>query len=232
MKKKMAIIVPCVIIVLVLAVLFLPFKMVNYDDGGTTEYRALTYKIVKWNRITIRVDDSGNHTQETLKKTAVYWLSDSAKSIDELWQMETGAVPTDFEFSLTWGCYGISSYNSRTGKLVKTTDATTPEDYVTEYKLTEQDRKYIYGLISSLDISSYPDEYDPGNGMSKPSMTLILSVTQNGKMKTVEAKNISLSFTSDNKKGQAFLSVCRDISDRLAETEAWQALPDYEFYYD
>ncbi len=33
-------------------------------------------------------------------------------------------VPADFSFSLTWGCYGISSYDSRTGKLVKTTDAT------------------------------------------------------------------------------------------------------------
>ena len=35
--------------------------------------------------------------------------------------------PEDFSFSLIWGAYGTSSYDSRTGKLVKTTDATHPE---------------------------------------------------------------------------------------------------------
>ena len=48
-------------------------------------------------------------------------------------------VPEDFVVALTWDCYGISSYDSQTGKLVKTTDATNPDDYVTYYKLTDQD---------------------------------------------------------------------------------------------
>ncbi len=86
MKKRIAIIL-CSIF-LVLAILFVPFKKVNYDDGGTAEYTALTYKIVKWNRITIKMDDSGNHFADTLKKTSVYWVSDKNKSIDELFQEE------------------------------------------------------------------------------------------------------------------------------------------------
>ena len=41
------------------------------------------------------------------------------------------------------------SYDSQTGKLVKTTDATNPDDYVTYYQLTDADKEYIYNLIVS-----------------------------------------------------------------------------------
>ena len=144
----------------------------------------------------------------------------------------TAGVPEDFSFALTWGVYGISSYDSVTGRLVKTTDATQPADYVTYYELTEEDREYIYNLIYALDVDSYPDTYDPGNGMSKPSMTLILKVHMDGVEKTIEADNIALSFTSKDKKGQLFLTTCKEIRDRLTATQAWQALPEYEKLYE
>jgi len=145
---------------------------------------------------------------------------------------KTTAVPEDFAFALTWNCYGISSYDSQTGRLVKTTDATNPDDYVTYYRLSEQDKAYIYDLIASLDIDAYPEVYDPQNGMSKPSMTLILTVYRNGTQKTVRAANIALSFTSEDEKGQAFLSVCEEISNRLTATAEWASLPDYEKLYE
>ena len=141
-------------------------------------------------------------------------------------------VPEDFAVALTWNCYGVSSYDSQTGKLVKTTDASNPDDYVTYYQLTNQDKEYIYSLIAPLDISSYPEEYDPQNGMSEPSMTLILTVYCNGIQKTIKAENIALSFTSEDEKGQAFLSVCEAICNRLTATEEWKALPDYENFYE
>lgn len=138
-----------------------------------------------------------------------------------------------FSFSLTWGTYGISSYDSSTGKLVKTTDSTHPEDYITTYKLTEEQKAQIYKLIEELDITSYPDEYNPnGNASSKPSMTLILSVTSDTVQKTVEAADIAITYYSDNKKGQAFLDVCKAIQDILTATDEWEALPEYEFFYD
>ena len=56
-------------------------------------------------------------------------------------------IPEDFSFSLVWNCYGISSYDSQTGKLVKTTDATNPKDYITYYQLTDEDKEYIYNLL-------------------------------------------------------------------------------------
>lgn len=142
--------------------------------------------------------------------------------------------PSEFSFSLTWGCYGISSYDSATGKLVKTKDATHPEDYITTYQLSEEEFEQIYELIRGLDIESYPDEYNPHpNGLaSEPPMTLILSVHMDEIDKTITAEDIAITYESKNIKGQRFLSVCKSIRDILIATDEWEALPEYEFFYD
>ena len=142
-------------------------------------------------------------------------------------------MPEDFEFSLTWGCYGISSYDSKTGKLVKTTDATHPEDYIAYYELSQDYKERIYRYIRSLDPEDYPDSYNPNKNMaSSPSLTLILSVTSNGMEKTIEAEDIAYTYESKNKKGQAFLSACKSIELILTGTVEWSSLPEYEFLYD
>lgn len=139
----------------------------------------------------------------------------------------------EFSFSLTWGCYGISSYDSESGKLVKTTDATNPEDYVTHHTLSEKEMKQIYDLISDLKVSDYPEVYDPNEGLkSSPSMDLVLTVCMDGNVKTISAKNIAYEYESLSVKGQKFLSTCKEIQDILTSTEEWKALPDYEVYYE
>jgi len=139
-----------------------------------------------------------------------------------------------FSFSITWGCGGVSSYDSVSGKLVKTTDASRPEDYVTYCQLGMGDTKRIRELLLWLDVSDYPDNYDPqNNGLaSDPSMTLMLTVKTADTERTVKAENVALSYEADNPKGQRFLSVCKEIIDILTATEEWKALPDYEFLYD
>ena len=139
----------------------------------------------------------------------------------------------NYSFSLTWNTYGISSYDSRTGTLIKTSDATNPKDYTTNLKLTEQQYSAIWKLIKGLDIESYPDEYNPhGDGVSTPYMTLILSVKADGIDKTITVKETMLSYEANNKKGQKFLDTCKGIRDILTATEEWKALPEYEFFYD
>ncbi len=78
MKNKIWI--PIAAVVVLLAVLFIPVPKSSYDDGGTKEYVALTYKIVSWHRIT-----SGN---EVYKNINIYFGQDRNKSIDELWELE------------------------------------------------------------------------------------------------------------------------------------------------
>ena len=77
MKKKLWI--PIVIVVL-LAILVTPIPTGRYKDGGTREYKALTYKIVKWRRST-----GGDIVYD---KTRAYFFPDNFKSIDDLWQVE------------------------------------------------------------------------------------------------------------------------------------------------
>ena len=148
--------------------------------------------------------------------------------------MLPGLSADDFAFSLTWGCYGISSYDSESGKLVKTSHATNPDEYITTYYLTEQQEQKIYNLIMELDVDSYPNSYNPqpDGRMSFPSFTLILSVRCGATQKTITAKDIVCSYESEDAKGQKFLTVCKEISEILEETEEWKALPEYEFFYD
>lgn len=88
MKKK--IIIPVVVVIALALVLFLPIPQGMYKDGGTREYAALTYKIVKWNKIVDEVDENGQavYNINIYKNTSVFWFPDNYKSIDELWQIE------------------------------------------------------------------------------------------------------------------------------------------------
>lgn len=86
MKKKIWI--PIVVtVVVLLAVLFVPIPQGSYDDGGTREYVALTYKIVDWNRLT---------NDGVYEKTQVYFWPERNKGIDELWEQEAENVENKF----------------------------------------------------------------------------------------------------------------------------------------
>lgn len=166
------------------------------------------------------------------------------KQIDKLkeiilWAKEKAGVITpsanypNYSFSLTWNTYGISSYDSKTGTLIKTKDATNPKDYTTNLKLTEKQYSEIWKLIKSLDIESYPDNYNPHKGAaSTPYMTLILSMKADGIDKTITVKETVLSYETNNTKGQKFLDTCKGIRDIITATDEWKALPEYEFLYD
>ena len=86
MKKK--IVIPAMLVIALL-VLFLPIPTAFYDDGGTREYTALTYKIVQWNRFVSVYNESGEMVRvDQYKGTSVYWFPHHHQSIDELWKME------------------------------------------------------------------------------------------------------------------------------------------------
>ena len=84
MKKTLLIILAAV---LFLAILFVPIPQSAYEDGGTREYSALTYKIVRWNRL---------NSDGVYRATKVYWFPDNFKSVDELWAIEEQNVVHKF----------------------------------------------------------------------------------------------------------------------------------------
>ena len=51
------------------------FRLVNNDlgdDGGTRDYNALTYKIVRWNKIMVELDENGQPVHNTYRETSVF----------------------------------------------------------------------------------------------------------------------------------------------------------------
>lgn len=138
----------------------------------------------------------------------------------------------DFSFSLTWGIYGISSYDSENGRLVKTDDVKNKEDYETTHFLTAQEKVEIYKIIEHLNPYIYPDEYNPIEGLgSVPYQSLILSVEMYGDSKTITAEQIAFD-EATTPEGKAFMNACKAISDILTATDEWKALPDYPYLYD
>lgn len=87
MKKKILIAFPIVIIFVLLVVLFFPVPGEAYDDGGTREFVALTYKIVDWNRL---------YSNGTYDKVCIYFGAERKKTVDELWQSEAPSLVDKF----------------------------------------------------------------------------------------------------------------------------------------
>ena len=182
------------------------------DTASSPDYIHLVYKGNMYNRIDVRYESIDEFVNA---------ISSSNKS-----------VPDDFSFALTWNVFGISSYDSHTGKLVKTTDATNPDDYITYCQLTDEDMEYIYNLIVALNVYSYPDIYELQTPPSNPDGTLILTVRVDDEEKTIKAEHVSLFFDAENEKEQRFFDTCNAIGNLLEATDEWKALPDYENFYE
>lgn len=77
--------------VAILAFLFTPIPQAAYDDGGTREYIALTYKIVDWNRLS---------NDGVYEKTRIYFGKDRNTDIDTLWEREAESFHHSFRAKL------------------------------------------------------------------------------------------------------------------------------------
>ena len=139
-------------------------------------------------------------------------------------------MPEDFSFKIMWNTDGISTYDSKTGVLIKDKYATNIDEYTTTYFLTNYELKEIYTLIYELDIENCPDEFPYGTFVdADPSSRLSLTVSTKDYSKTVKANSVG-AYEAYTIKGTKYLEVIKAIRTILTETEAWKSLPDYEFY--
>ena len=143
-------------------------------------------------------------------------------------------LPDDFSFSIVWDYYGISSYDSKTGKLIKTYDTADISKYTATYNMTEEELLKIYKILFyDIDIREYPDEYDPYNPSDKKTLTggkdtVIIKATANGEEKTVECRDIVKSYKGTNGTATAFVLAKYRITSILTSTPEWKALPANE----
>lgn len=151
-------------------------------------------------------------------------------------------LPEDFSFSIVWNTYGISSYDSASGKLVKTKDTEHIGKYTKYVKMSEEELKTVYRyLFHDIDLTAYPDEFDPFNApgaetiyTSEPNQTVILSATANGVTKTVTCEKIAFGSLDScfSEEARQFMLAKEKIVSLITSFPEWEAFPDYEHYYD
>ncbi len=171
---------------------------------------------------------------------SVYQFGDEEALPVEVNTTENMELPEDFAFSIVWGTYGNSSYDSKTGKLVKTKNATDVSKYTCNVLLTKEQMIEVSRiLLSDIDLFKYPDSYDPFNApdakfkmMSEPSQTIIISVTANGRTKTVTCSNVAYGSSGYCKEARAFMSAENKIVELITSLPEWAAFPEYEFFYE
>lgn len=89
---KMKIWIPIILALVLILFLLVPIpRQFAYDDGGTKEYVALTYKIVDWNRM---------YGDGVYDKTCIYFGNNRNKSIDELWELESQNIEEKFSATI------------------------------------------------------------------------------------------------------------------------------------
>lgn len=141
-------------------------------------------------------------------------------------------MPSDFTFSLHWGIHGYSSYNSADGKLLKTSDTNTPENYETTYYFTEAQMREIWASFVELDPSRYPRVYDPNPSKeSYPYVSLILEIRFGESLALINSEDITGAQQSNDPLGTLFYDTCYAIIDILTASDEWNALPDVENRY-
>ena len=94
-------------------------------------------------------------------------------------------------------------------------------------------------LFSEIDVFEYPDLYDPFNApdaeirvASEPNQTIIISVTANGRTKTVTCNEIAFGSTGYCEEAQAFMDAENKIVELITSLPEWAAFPEYEFFYE
>ena len=139
----------------------------------------------------------------------------------------------DFYFVFTWGVQKDSSYDSRTGTLIKTkyVRERQPEEYITTYQSPNINE--IYEMAKSINVYSYADDYYPYEGSSigtSPSVDYVFEI--NDKIITSE----DCPFMSEipdgvTNRGKQYLALIFTIKDTLTNSEEWKAMPDPEILY-
>ena len=139
----------------------------------------------------------------------------------------------DFYFVLTWGVQLDSSYDSRTGTLIKTkyVRERQPEEYITTYQYPNINE--IYEMAKSINVYSYADDYYPYEGSlisTNPSVDYVFEINN----KIITSKDCPIySGIPDGvtERGKKYLALILTIKNTLITSDEWKAMPDPEILY-
>ena len=155
-------------------------------------------------------------------------------------------VPEDFSISLSWGIYGISSYDSRTGNLIKELNPTglfgaSKDDFKAKYYLSDDEKEKIYKLLLDIDFDSYPSDYRPYEEYLCFPMSLFrITVRYKGYEKAIYSEQFPGEILSrdyyqeiyTDKRSYNFIRLYDTLVEILTSTEEWKTMPQYDHTFD
>lgn len=74
------------VLIICLVILILPIPQSPLKDGGTRVYNALTYKIVKWNKLCTQSLYTPEQEPIVYKNTSIYWFPENLSDMNILWE--------------------------------------------------------------------------------------------------------------------------------------------------
>lgn len=148
MKKKI------VIVILVLIVLLFPIRT-QYKDGGTIEYKALLYRVIKWHNLDNNYDDNIRtgtefHLVPMNFKPIDYFMNTSPQRLELYYNEEKYYAST---LSYNW-CNEYENCTSRDVLLVKEVE------FNDAIEVSNGDTIKMYGPLKVRSISVYKDMLD------------------------------------------------------------------------
>ena len=143
-----------------------------------------------------------------------------------------------------------SSFDSGTGILIKTTNASDPDKFKTKLNLSREEMAELSELAGALDLSAVPDApetYEPyitkgvGWALAKPANVLELTLrTEQGEKTILCVGALDLLLWDEDtgelyepvdENGAAFVTLVRRILVMIQSSKEWKALPEYEVLY-
>ncbi|HBV97982.1 MAG TPA: hypothetical protein DEF36_13180 [Desulfotomaculum sp.] len=133
---------------------------------------------------------------------------------------------------MNFSTYGKSQIDTYKGTLTK--DLILDGSKTIEFKIPDNVKKDIYKLMMDINILSYPDTLKVDGMAITPSCDYELTVTINGKTKTIIWKEGFPPFMTDNlsKENQNFLKLVKHIDDYICSTEEYKKMPKERGAYD
>ena len=133
-KKKIHILTTSIII-FILLLLFVPIKF-QYTDGGTIEYKSLSYKYIKWHRL--------RNNGSFYEGTDIYWFPKNTKQLEYYAPIEIPIVTVSNKTNEITCNSGTYSWSKKIGKDVKHEVAASIDPIEMEYNeilVIENDKK-------------------------------------------------------------------------------------------
>ncbi|MDP4179565.1 MAG: hypothetical protein Q8942_00550 [Bacillota bacterium] len=138
----------------------------------------------------------------------------------------------DFNFKLNFNTYGKDQIDTYKGTFTK--DLVIDGTKTIDFKIPDSVKKDIYKMMMDIDIMSFPNSLKVEGMSVTPSFDYKLTVTINGKTKTIVWNEGFYTDMNTNlpKDNVNFLKLVKHISDYIHSTEEYKNMPQANGGYD